>query len=123
MKKKVSGILAVISFIGSIVTIYTDKTVQSIAEVITLIAICILVIIIINMMWNYLIKRGRRLKEFLDVLVTLKEQSNSLARIDEIVENMVTLNERMIELENVLSDMSQKNMDFYLTYNQTWKKK
>lgn len=121
MKKKASYILAFISFIGSMVTIYTDNTVQNIAKNITFFAICILGIIIIYTIGNYLTNWIEKFKEFMDTLVDIKELSNSITSINKISENMATLNKKVIELDKILADMSQKNMNFNLTCNQAWK--
>lgn len=122
MKKIVSEILVVISFIGSIVTIYTDEKVRDIAKIITMFAISILMIIIIQMIWNYLTNWVRNFKEFMNLIRTIKEQFNSVARIDEVAENMVILNEKLVELDKTLAEMSQKNTEYNLAYNQISKK-
>lgn len=122
MKKKVSGLLAVISLIGSIVTIFTDKTVQNIAKIITLLAICFFVISIFNMMCDYLKNGIKKFKELVEVLRAIEQQPTSTARIDEMVENMVVLKKNVVELDKKLADMSQKNMDINLGVNQIWKK-
>lgn len=58
----------------------------------------------------------------MNLIRTIKEQFNSVARIDEVAENMVILNEKLVELDKTLAEMSQKNTEYNLAYNQISKK-